>query len=109
MDQIARTATAGGTFVVQVDPKLKERAAVPPVEGQPHYKPAQDAEVVTMLAPVRRDPGTVDADEIARLLATGEAASIDAAAAIASTTAPVALEEPPEKLSRRPDPQAIAR
>lgn len=104
VDQIGRTAASA--FVVQLDPKLKERASQTAAEGLPLRRPAQDP-VTFEMAPVRRDPGSVDADEIARLLAAGEAASIDAAAAIADADArerAAALEDSPE--TRKRDPRA---
>lgn len=71
--------------IKQLPKGLSERTAgfARPVE--PAERPSSDA---AALAPPRRNPSSVNADEIARLLDTGAAASIEAAAAIASGSAP---------------------
>lgn len=81
-DQVGRTVAQDRTSVTQLPAGLGERKG----SGA---SPASEEESPIVIEPLNlassgRNAGSVDADEIAALLAKGEAASIDAAAAIAS-------------------------
>jgi hypothetical protein len=109
--QVARGDTRDRTRVAQLPTNLSEknRAGAP---GEATPKP--DVAVTTsrqLNLGQGRNAGSVDADEIARLLDRGEAASIDAAAAIASgvASADPAPEPELERERREPLPHGFAR
>jgi hypothetical protein len=79
--QISSPTARDRTAVVQLPSGLVERepARAAPVEE----KAAPAGTLGVALSPPVRAAGSVDADEIARLLARGDAATIDAAAALA--------------------------
>jgi hypothetical protein len=93
--QIAAPSKQNRTMVQQLPAGLKEqdtratnlhRRTSPPLQAE-------------VSAPARRNPASVNADEIARLLNDGQASSIDAAAAIASGLAPAPEADVPEEPS----------
>lgn len=101
--QIGRPTTSDRATVGQLPSNLTERAgapATPPDGAAPPSHPAAPP-----LAPAR-NAASVDPDEIARLLARGEAASIDAAAAIATGLAPTTATTPAEP-DMEPDPSRM--
>ncbi|MDX2233473.1 MAG: hypothetical protein NW200_03160 [Hyphomonadaceae bacterium] len=92
-EQIGRPSSRDGAAVSQLPAGLSERVGSARGEALTvGVAPERDAPET--LAPSVRNAGSVDPDEIARLLATGEAASIDAAAAIASGATEAPLGDP---------------
>lgn len=83
--QIGKPATGDRATMTQLPRDLNERAGVPaaPMDGA-----VLPSHPVAPPVAAARNAASVDPDEIARLLARGEAASIDAAAAIATGLAP---------------------
>lgn len=107
--QVARTGS-DRTSVTQLPGNIQERrgAGAERIAGAPQG-PLAAAEFPSVQA---RNAGSIDPDEIARLLDRGEAASIDAAAALAtgaapqSPSAPADPEDEPDA-RRRPAPGLV--
>lgn len=107
VSQVA-TPTGDRLSIAQVDPARRERRAAQ--VGATAADGAAEDEGEAQLAPRRIDLRAIDADEIARVLASGEATRIDAAAAIADADArkrAAALEDSPD--ARKRDPRAPLR
>jgi len=79
--QVPSTSSRTGVRVGQLPAGLSERAGPAESGFATRPDPAEAPPALTMLRPSK---GSVDADAIARLLARGEAQSIDAASAIAA-------------------------
>lgn len=106
--QVRRADGADRTSVAQLPGSLSEKPGARAAGVQGADRAPSVPSQSQMSAPVARRAGSVDADEIARLLDRGEAASIDAAAAIASGVAQQAPAPEADDPSRTGDDAQFA-